>query len=236
LSHELNPSIAQIEMPARIKTLPVGPNGFPVPFFVAWVDGRPEFRAADHGKLVRCVREKRCWICGEPLGRMMTFVLGSMCGLNRTSSEPPSHTDCARYAARACPFLTRPHMVRREGGLDEIGTEKPAGEMITRNPGVALLWTTRSYSRFGDGRVGMLFRMGDQVELEWWSQGRPATRDEVAESVRTGLPALESMARQQDEFNSTLSITSAKAVDQLRQMAADFERFYPPRDVVPQTV
>lgn len=163
----------------------------------------------------------------------MTFVVGSMCGLNRTSSEPPSHTDCARYAAQACPFLARPHMARREGGLDEIGTEKPAGEMITRNPGVTLLWTARGYSLFGDGRGGTLFRLGDPVGLEWWAEGRAATRAEVAESVRTGLPALEAMAGRQDAaiaeaIGPGLRGRKPSAMETLRVMAIEYQKLYPP--------
>lgn len=74
------------DIPARIQNLPVDPvRKFPVPWFVAWVDGKPEFRAADQRKLVIAIQEKRCWVCGEPLGRFMTFVVGPMCGLNRTS-------------------------------------------------------------------------------------------------------------------------------------------------------
>lgn len=218
---KLNPAIERIEIPERIKGLPIGPNGMPVPWFVAWLDGKPEFRAADERKLATAVREKRCWVCGEPLGRFMTFVIGPMCGLNRTSSEPPSHIECARYSARACPFLSRPHMERRENGLDAIGTVCPAGNMIRRNPGVTLLWTTRNYSLFGDGCGGTLFRVGDPTELEWFCEGRPATRAEVAESVRTGLPALESIAKDQD------GPVLRYAQNALLRMAADYERFYP---------
>ncbi len=206
-----------VPMPARIAALPVDPvRKFPVPWFVEWVDGKPEFRAADSRKLVKAVEEKRCWVCGDPLTRFMTFVVGPMCGLNRTSSEPPSHTECARYSAMVCPFLTRPHMERREGGLEELGAESSAGHMIRRNPGVTLLWTTRSYNLFSDGRGGTLFRLGDHVSLEWYREGRAATREEVAESVRTGLPVLEALAMQQEG-----------AMEKLHALAAEYPRLYP---------
>jgi hypothetical protein len=183
-------NVDSIDVPERIKALPVDPvRKVPVPWFVAWVDGRPEFRVMDGEKF----KERRCWVCEEPLGRNMTFVLGPMCAINRTSSEPPGHTGCARYSARRCPFLSRPHMDRREGGLEELETEH-AGEMIRRNPGVTLLWTTRGYAPFGDGRGGVLFRVGDPDSVEWYREGRPATRAEVEESIRTGLPILEAMA------------------------------------------
>ncbi len=44
------------------------------------------------------------------------------------------------FAAQACPFLTRPHMVRRENNLPKGAslTEGP-GISIPRNPGVSTL-------------------------------------------------------------------------------------------------
>jgi len=49
---------------------------------------------------VVCVRHKRCWLCGQPLGKFMCFVVGPMCAINKTSAEPPSHRDCALYAVQ----------------------------------------------------------------------------------------------------------------------------------------
>lgn len=203
-------------IPERIKALPMCPTRhINVPWFVAWVDGKPEFRCFDGEKLVRAVREKRCWVCGEPLGRLFTFVAGPMCGINRTSSEPPSHTECAIYSATHCPFLSRPHMERREGGLEKLPLEDPAGHMIRRNPGVTMLWTTRSYVVFRQGG-GVLFRIGPPVTVQWFREGRLATRAEVAEAVRTGLPALEELAG--DDENARRTLTT---------LATQFEAYYP---------
>lgn len=84
--------------PDRIRKLAIY-RGFPVPWFVDWVpasqDGGtvliPEFRAMDGEKLVAAINQRLCWVCGEGLGKFMTFVAGPMCGINRTSAEPPSH-------------------------------------------------------------------------------------------------------------------------------------------------
>lgn len=204
-------------IPDRIMALPICPTRHvPVPFFVAWVNGKPEFRAMDDAKFVQAIRERRCWVCGERLGSKFTFVIGPMCAINLTSSEPPCHTDCARYSAQACPFLSRPHMSRREGGLDKLGAEPPAGHMIDRNPGVTLLWTTRHYTTFSDGNGGVLIRLGEPRSVEWFCEGRAATREEVEESVRTGLPILEELARQQ-----------VGAIEALKRRAPEVERLYP---------
>ncbi len=57
-----NPALDPDTMPERIKALALDPvRGFPVPWFVAWVEGRPEFRAMDGEKFIRAILEKRCY-------------------------------------------------------------------------------------------------------------------------------------------------------------------------------
>jgi hypothetical protein len=116
-----------------------------------------------------------------------------MCAVNRVSAEPPSHLDCAIYAAQACPFLANPNMVRRERGLVEMGRVEPAGVMITRNPGVALVWSTRTWAPF-KAPGGALFNIGDPTAVRWYAHGRVATRDEVLAAIDAGLPALREIA------------------------------------------
>lgn len=186
-------------LPSRLHLLPLDDRGYPVPWFVAWVDGKPEFRAMDMEKRIRAVQERRCWVCGQPLGKWLTFVIGPMCGINRIAPEPPSHYECATWSARNCPFLSRPHMVRREDeqiNHDTLQANAP-GVAILRNPGVTLLWTTFSYTVVPDGRGGWLIQVGNPQRTEFWAQGRRATRAEVEESVRTGLPLLRDAARQE---------------------------------------
>jgi hypothetical protein len=95
-------------LPSRMKTLPVDERGYPVPWFVDWVDGKPEFRAMDGNKWESAVRYRLCWVCGGTLGVNKSFVAGPMCGINRTSAEPPCHLECATWSARNCPFLKNP--------------------------------------------------------------------------------------------------------------------------------
>lgn len=180
-------------LPGRMRGLPINEKGYPVPWFVQWVEGKPDFRVMDSKKWVRAVNEKRCWCCGEKLGVHFTFVAGPMCGVNRTSAEPPLHLDCAVFSATACPFLTLPKAQRREANMP-TESRVPGGSMIKRNPGVAMLWTTRSYTPFKDGMGGVLLRMGDPESIRWFAEGITATRAQIDESVRTGLPFLQSVA------------------------------------------
>jgi hypothetical protein len=188
---ELNERIRKLVMPDRFRHLPLNGQGFPVPYFVPYYDGKPEFRGFDPDKMRTCVRHQRCWLCGEPLGKFMVFVIGPMCAINRTSAEPPSHYDCARYAAEACPFLSQPKMRRNEKDMpDHL---EPAGTMLRRNPGVTLLWVTRHYKPFkADG--GVLFTVGDPQRVEFYAEGRRAKHAEIMASIDSGMPILREMA------------------------------------------
>jgi hypothetical protein len=186
----------EVPMPPRMRGLPLDARGYPVPWFVAWHDGVPEFRAMDGQKWNRAIRESRCWVCGDILGRWKTFVIGPMCGVNRTTAEPACHLECAEWSARNCPFLSRPQAVRRED--DEINSEalkeQSAGTAIDRNPGVSLLWTTDKFKLFDAGNGKPLIEIGEPRELSFWAKGRLATREEVEESVNSGLPLLRELA------------------------------------------
>jgi hypothetical protein len=175
-------------------SLPVDERGYVVPWFVDWLDGKPEFRAMDRAKFFRAIKEKLCWVCGGRLGVHVTFVAGPMCGINRTSSEPPNHRECAEWSAINCPFLSQPRMVRREDGLPPGTGESMSGFGIKRNPGVAMLWHARGYEVF---RVdnGVLITMGEPESVDWYACGRKATREEVLESIESGLPNLLEVAR-----------------------------------------
>lgn len=69
------------EMPARVAALPRDEAGRPVPWFVATVDGKPDFRIIKPGAINEAVRRNICWVCGKlRFGRTsQSFVIGPMC-------------------------------------------------------------------------------------------------------------------------------------------------------------
>ncbi|WP_083959019.1 hypothetical protein [Herbidospora mongoliensis] len=173
--------------------------------------GQPDHRIVGPGKLQDAIRFGCCWLCGGPLGSYRAFVIGPMCAVNRVTSEPPSHRDCALYAVRACPFLTTPHMTRREveDGVD------PAGVMLRRNPGAAVVWVTRSFERH---RIenGLLFQIGNPTETRWFTEGRPAGRNEALAAIDSGPPILRAEAEREGEASvRELELMHAAALDHL---------------------
>jgi hypothetical protein len=184
-------------LPHRMQHLRLDERNYPVPYFVAWVNSKPEFRVADNEKWFKCVRNRHCWVCGDVVGNHMTFVIGPMCAVNRTTSEPPCHLDCAVFSAIACPFLTLPKAKRNERNLPD-GHSEPGGIAIKRNPGVTCLWTTRSYKIFQAGN-GPLFQLGEPTEVRWYTEKRIATRAEILASIDSGMPLLREMADKDEQ-------------------------------------
>jgi len=201
----LNARIRDIPRPKYMLQLAISDEGFPVPWFVQWVDehgnpcpdreGKPDFRIANYGKLMPCVQQRRCWICGGLMGTYMAFTIGPMCAVNRAISEPPSHRDCAIYSVQACPFLSQPRMRRNEKDLPETRVEAP-GFPIKRNPGVICIWVSRTYrlQRTTAGNEGLIFMLDDPTDVLWFAEGQPATRQQVLDSIESGLPTLMEMA------------------------------------------
>lgn len=188
--------------------------GYPVPFFVATTpNGGDDFRIMLPSAFRRAVSQALCWVCGRRReeGRD-AFILGPMCAVNRVTAEPPSHQQCADYAVKVCPFLTRPDMMRRPRGLPE-GTTMP-GVPILRNPGVALIWTCSEWTLtklLPEQGGGWLFDLGEPLETSWWREGRPATRREVTDSIHAGLPALQELCENEQDIDDLARAVVAAA-------------------------
>lgn len=176
-------------IPSRLMRRPIE-RGYPVPWFCEKVGDHWDFRIVDNRKFKPAITQQLCWICGGKLGGYKAFTIGPMCAINRTISEPPSHRECAEFAIRACPFLNQRESRRNAANLPhDLGLSEPAGYGIDRQPGVSLLWITKSYRLI---RVdnGILFKIGDPTAVEWYREGRPALRSEIMESIESGYPIL----------------------------------------------
>lgn len=191
---------ATVELPRNMRALPVDERGYVIPWFVKYIGGKPDFRIADNTKWDKAVANKLCWICGNPFtSRRYAFVIGPMCVVNRVSSEPPSHEDCAIYACKVCPFLANANRERRED--DTTAGCVSSGEMIKRNPGAIAVYVTREYKLFKAKVTDTtpLFEVGAPLVVSWWANAKAATVNEVLRSMATGYPLLREMADSEDE-------------------------------------
>jgi hypothetical protein len=191
-----NAMISEIPMPARIRALPVTAKGFPALFFASKIDGEYELRVADSAKRVRCFNQNLCWLCGAKLGKYKSFVIGPMCVVNLTTSEPPSHLECSRYACTACPFLTKPRARRNSVDLPDEAHEGP-GVMIDRNPGASCIYTVTSYKLIRVSNGVLVALPKEPHSVEWWAGGKRCGREPVLASIDSGYPILMEMAKQE---------------------------------------
>jgi hypothetical protein len=187
-----------------MRHLPIDARGYPVPWFVEWIDGVPDFRVMDSAKMLAAIQFGKCWLCGEPTGKYKTFVIGPMCVVNRTTAEPPSHHDCATFAATACPFLILPKAQRREAKLPVHAPV--AGFMIPRNPGATCLYTTQSFKPYNPdiGGTGILMQLGEPTSVEWYAEGKPCGRAPVLESIDSGMHFLWAAAKRDEDIVQSL--------------------------------
>ncbi len=95
----------QIEIPSFLSHLKTDARGYPVPFFVPWIGGKPDFRMLDANKQKMCVEKNLCSICGKKLHEYQYFITGPMGKMNGVHSDPPMHKDCAEYSINVCPHL-----------------------------------------------------------------------------------------------------------------------------------
>jgi hypothetical protein len=203
-------------VPDRLKHLPVQ-GGYPVPWFVPEINGAYDFRGIDGAKFSKALRHRRCFICGDRLGKNLAFPIGPMCAINRTISEPPSHRECAEWSARACPFLAQRQDERRLEGLPK-NPIKPAGHSIDRQPGAVCIWVCHDFTMFrASGGMGVLFKIGNPKEVIWYCQGKTATRAEVMASIDSGLPLLLELAAQDGE----------KAIAEVNRRRIEVELYLP---------
>jgi hypothetical protein len=170
-------------LPTHMQKLTIDKRGYPVPWFVQWVGDEPNFQLVSPLRFRQAVRFGSCWICGERLGVRKTFVMGTLNIINRVTSEPACHYDCARFAAQACPFLILP----KSGYKETPEGASMHAEVTGRNPGVCALWTTKTFKMVPAGQGRKLIVVSDPVAVDWYAQGKLATRAAVKESLDDGL-------------------------------------------------
>ena len=99
--------------------------------------------------------------------------------------------------------------------------------MIERNPGVALVWTSRTFRPFTvaarpelGAQAGVLFDVGEPEAMRWYARGRDATAREIITSITSGLPALREVAELEGPAAvAELEAKAAAVLDQLSAMA-----------------
>jgi len=114
------------DIPKLMEHLPIDDRGYPVPYFVPMVNGKPDFRFQDSRKKKVCRDFLKCSVCGNRLfAKSFWFITGPMGFHNATVSDEPMHEDCARYSLAVCPHLFFLKAERRETNVPAAAVKNP---------------------------------------------------------------------------------------------------------------
>ncbi|WP_443750333.1 hypothetical protein [Asticcacaulis solisilvae] len=165
-------------LPTGMRTLPLDERGIPVPWFVDWPGGKPDFRIVDGRKLIDGWKQDLCWICGQRLFAFRAWIIGPVSLINRCTAEPPAHPECARTALTHCPFLSNPEMKRNKAALPV--RQSGGGELVEHNSGLSCAWITkgRGGEMINPGN-GLMFRIFEPHTVEWFRNGTRAGAEDV---------------------------------------------------------
>jgi len=112
-------------LPASLAARPRDRRGLPIPFVQhLGPDGQPDFTQIDASKVIRCAREHRCGLCGEPLHGKVSFLGGPRSaaaqGGHGAYIDPPMHPECARAALDLCPHMAVQQALRVRGDASNL--------------------------------------------------------------------------------------------------------------------
>lgn len=175
-----------IEIPKRVSRLPRDARGLPIPFvtFVDPVTGKPDFRVLDVQRQALCIKNKQCAICGQQLGKFIAFIGGPKSGESRAFVDPGMHRQCAEFAAKVCPFISRETAEYRDISEKEEQTLVELGILVSTSPTIPaerddpsmFIYITKGYRpvRLSNAEVGSVAE--PWVEVIQVEQKRPAWR------------------------------------------------------------
>ena len=164
-------------MPRRVARLPREKRGYPVPF-VTMLDpytNEPDFRVLDIRRQMQCINEKRCGICGQQLGKYIAFIGGTRSRDGHVFFDPGMHRDCAEYAAKVCPFISRENAAYRD--LTEEDQAKYTQIIVNQeaerpNPDMFIVVTTE-FKAQSTSQQGFVIIAGEYTEVIQVEQYRP---------------------------------------------------------------
>jgi len=136
-----------VPVPTRLQKRPLDERGFLITYVTTiGTDGKPDFRIIDHFKVIECIEERICGLCGESIGPLVSLIGGEECVVRRQFSDPPMHPECARYASQVCPFLTNQNAKYHNRDNPPAGIEVfSLPHISSQRPKRMAIYTTRAY-------------------------------------------------------------------------------------------
>lgn len=187
-----------IPVPGALAERPRDDRGFPITFVTLITsDGRPDFTTIDGQKILRCIQEGLCGMCGmdldlDPHGdagnTTSAFIGGPLSIENRNFLDPPMHEWCASYAMQVCPHIAIDTSRYSKPKLDDgEGRELYQGVADERPERFGMLVVETQYIRLARHQGQPVFLVdpvgGVEGELEVRWQDEPQVDEEGHELV-----------------------------------------------------
>jgi hypothetical protein len=149
-----------LPIPPQLQHLRRDDRGYPIPYFVTWIDDKPDFRLLSLSRQRECVDKGLCDVCGKKLFKESYYFITGPVGLqNRIQSHTPMHKECAEFTLIACPHIFLEKAERRQTGdiYHKASEKNPVG--IMEKPDALFLIRSKSYKTFREpGYDGFLTR------------------------------------------------------------------------------
>lgn len=108
------------KLPEQMKGMAIDPRGYPIPYSLKDGQGGYNFRVSHVERMIHCVENKLCGVCGKKLHKDYSFFLGGNLTLqNCYNVDPSMHRVCAEFSLDTCPHIKFESAERRTHGLDE---------------------------------------------------------------------------------------------------------------------
>lgn len=138
-----------VEIPERMKRLPLWMGKYPILATLEVKDGVPNFAILSRKRQVECTQKNLCHICGQKMWAPYWFVLSAGEYVEKaTMTNGPGHEECMKYACRVCPYLMNANYVgkRPVPATNHYVIEKGlAGKPIGPRPVKLALVSTMKY-------------------------------------------------------------------------------------------
>lgn len=140
-----------LDIPKELSHLKIDSRGYPIPYFVSEINGKPEFRFIKPERLEMIIEKKLCHICGKKLPTDFFYFISGPVGLqNRVSTDAAMHRLCAEFSLRACPHLYLQKADRRDN--DELAeTIDKSQAILLDKPDTMFLVKCDKFKRIDEG-------------------------------------------------------------------------------------
>ncbi len=97
----------EIPIPELMKDCVINKDGLPVPYIVLESEGVYYFKINEQQKVLDCLVNRKCTICGNALNSEYWFIGGpaSAFHIHGAFNDAPVHKQCGEYALKVCPYL-----------------------------------------------------------------------------------------------------------------------------------